>query len=564
MLSSLTFVQRFLRSGCVTARGVKRSVAGRMCAAVVLAAMASDATAEPLVALGTLGGTESTALSINNAGQVAGHAELANGEFHAFLYSGGAMTDLGALASSDHSSATAINEAGQVVGRMNVPGGTHAFLYDNGIVTDLGTLGGWLSDAAAINDAGQVVGWSLTSETARAFLYEDGAMSILGMLGTSSFAIDINNAGQVAGDFITEEGDQHAFLYSNGVMTDLGTLGGNESHARAMNEAGQVVGDSLNAAGERRPFFYSSGVMTDIGSFGSTSGLAQDINDAGQVVGTSTLAGETMGHAFLYSANTMTDLGTLWGTHSGATAINNSGQVTGWVSSGAGTVAKPFLYSDGLMFDLGSLPGNARTYTTDINDAGQVVGYAQGLVTVWAHAFFTPCPLLPATTCFAGTKSSLLVKDGPFSRDSVRWKWSGGPEIVQADLGNPAATTSYRACMYDSTAGVDSLVTKLEINPTSAWSNESPRGWTYRDRSASEDGVQQLQLTAGQAGRTRVRLGAKGPGIPMPAAFSSAELFDQNTQVTIQLFNDATSACWTSAFPSSIVNTATRFKAKTP
>src|SRR5687767_10631895 len=47
--------------------------------------------------LGTLGGNDSYATGINNAGQVTGNAKTATGETHAFLYSDGVMNDLGTL-----------------------------------------------------------------------------------------------------------------------------------------------------------------------------------------------------------------------------------------------------------------------------------------------------------------------------------------------------------------------------------------------------------------------------------------------------------------------------------
>ena len=68
----------------------------------------------------------------------------------------------------------------------------------------------------------------------------------LGTLGgTDSYAVDINDSGQVVGySHPAGSGEYHAFLCATGVMTDLGTLGGNSSSASAINDHGQVVGDS--------------------------------------------------------------------------------------------------------------------------------------------------------------------------------------------------------------------------------------------------------------------------------------------------------------------------------
>jgi probable HAF family extracellular repeat protein len=116
--------------------------------------------------LGTLGGFESSASGINDAGQVVGFFLSNNGETHAFITSpdGVGMTDLGTLG-GNYSTATGINDMGQVVGYSTVNGGqTHAFITGpNGVgMTDLGSVvhpptGFYFSAATAINNHAQLV-----------------------------------------------------------------------------------------------------------------------------------------------------------------------------------------------------------------------------------------------------------------------------------------------------------------------------------------------------------------------------------------------------------------------
>ncbi len=93
--------------------------------------------------LGTLGGSWSTATSINNHGDVVGFSPPAgNNTYFAFLVPfGKPMVELNDIPGAISSSANSINNLGQIVGEVNTtnvsPSGAHAFLYSNGIMYDL-------------------------------------------------------------------------------------------------------------------------------------------------------------------------------------------------------------------------------------------------------------------------------------------------------------------------------------------------------------------------------------------------------------------------------------------
>ena len=302
------------------------------------------------------------------------------------------ITDLGNI-----NEVNGINASGQVVGDMGGSGGAinRAFLYSNGAMSDLGTLPGgtvYGSIATSINASGQVVGSSTGSFTVanvgnqHAFLYSNGVMSDLGALPGSNYngttdsgATAINTSGQVVGASYTASGNLHAFLYSNGTMSDIGTLPGgyDTSVANGINASGQVVGYDNNVSGQDHAFLYNNGVMSDLGTLpGGHSSVANGINASGQVVGESDITILGYSHAFLYSNGVMSDLGMLPGRSSSvAYGINATGQVVG--SSGPGGHA--FLYSNGTMTDLNSVLSagsgwTALTAANAINDSGQIVG----------------------------------------------------------------------------------------------------------------------------------------------------------------------------------------------
>ena len=112
--------------------------------------------------LGTLpGGTQSAAFGINDKGQITGQTDDLDGR--AFLYTNGRMKDLGVPAGGTNSAAYAVNNMGTVVGTsyQGTPGDFHAFVYAMGGITDLNKLisanyGVTLTSANAINNAGQI------------------------------------------------------------------------------------------------------------------------------------------------------------------------------------------------------------------------------------------------------------------------------------------------------------------------------------------------------------------------------------------------------------------------
>jgi len=299
--------------------------------------------------LGTLGGEQSFAFSINDANQIVGESRNANGETHIFLYDSGNLVDISAMnqigPGEYASTAYGINNNGHIAGMIS---NGHAAVLTEGATTDLGTLGGIFSAALGVNNVEQAVGYFATEGFVNhAFVFSNGNLLPLGPFGegTSSIAAGINDSGTIVGHASEGWGmPNHAFLYSNGVMLDISPYGNSESYAHAINNRGQVVGEFLNASQTAfHAFIYSNGEFTDIGSANSEETVAYGINDRSQAVGatwvrrpdTSRGANISEPHAFVYTDGVMTDLNSLLPPSSpwklvAAYGINMKGKIVGY------------------------------------------------------------------------------------------------------------------------------------------------------------------------------------------------------------------------------------------
>jgi probable HAF family extracellular repeat protein len=213
-------------------------------------------------ALGTLGGSKGTASAINDAGMITGGSDLSgDSTYHATIWQGSQVLDLGTLQNGDVSFGVNINASGQVAGFSTISTANewHAFFWNGSQMIDLGTLGGQDSYALGLNANGYVVGHSLTADP---------------------------NLGSIA------------FLWDGTLMQSLGHLGGRSSRASAINSAGIVVGSSVLASGsESSAFVWDSGTMRALnaavlGGAGWQLQAASDINDRGQIVGTGLFNGQ--------------------------------------------------------------------------------------------------------------------------------------------------------------------------------------------------------------------------------------------------------------------------------
>ena len=214
----------------------------------------------------------------------------------AFLFRNGELIDLfpGLLEAGGHAEAVAINDAGLIGGNVVfleiLPPITkieRAFVWSNGATTLIEPLVGEdESEAIDVNNRGQV----LCRSGNRAFFWEDGVVIELGPLGMS--LRDLNDAGQIAGATLANDGYVHAALYDDGSIVDLGTLEGH-SGGRALNNLGHVVGLAEIKGIDWPPHaaLWKDGAVFDLHAMveDQIDGVlisASGINDAGQIIAT--------------------------------------------------------------------------------------------------------------------------------------------------------------------------------------------------------------------------------------------------------------------------------------
>jgi probable HAF family extracellular repeat protein len=185
--------------------------------------------------------------------------------------------------------AVAINNQGQVLlNALDNDGNSINFIYANGQYTLLTALipanpFNSATLASGINNAGTIVGvTSNPSQVTSGFIFKDNTLTTIddpnasnGTLGLGTIANAINDPGQVAGYYTDADFVPHGFVYQNGVFTTVDDpLGVGGTQIWGINDAGDLVGVYTDAAGNDFGFLATPNAPTTVPEPGSLTLLA--------------------------------------------------------------------------------------------------------------------------------------------------------------------------------------------------------------------------------------------------------------------------------------------------
>jgi len=185
-----------------------------------------------------------------------------------------------------------------------------------------------------------------------------------------------------------------------------------------------------------------------------------------------------------------------------------------------------------------------------------------GIMVVPGRGESQVCPPSPAVCRTAGSSVFTFKNRADPNNNRLVWRWLKGEATTTAEFLDPTTTVTTALCLYAGTAA--SLIGEATLPPSaSLWhvgenvGADGEKIW-YKDPSAATDGVRYVLLRSGGAGDARIIVKARGAATPSVATpFLSLPLI-------VQLHQDDGPPCWGSTFTAARVNTATKFKSKSP
>jgi hypothetical protein len=165
------------------------------------------------------------------------------------------------------------------------------------------------------------------------------------------------------------------------------------------------------------------------------------------------------------------------------------------------------------------------------------------------------CVAAPRTACrlpVTSGKSTLKIKDslgGP-KGDRVMWKWAAGSATALTEFGDPVNSTGLTLCVFDRSQANASLLFRASVaaggtcGTKPCWVGNG-KTFKFKNRAATGDGVSNMSLIPGAAGKAKVVVTARGEalsqrpfGVPTPPL---------PLPLTVQL-QSTNGQCWESSY----------------
>ncbi len=254
--------------------------------------------------------TTSEAVRINDQGWIVGSWRDFLHDYHAVLWRGGGLEDLGTLGDRG-AYAVDVNSVGQITGLSYDydENGDAPFIWEDGQMRGLPLPKGvrWPEAVIGINDAGSVLGIVDDTELENftgVVWAADGSFEFLPTLGGDySYPSAINNDGVTCGQVANQDNrDVRVTWSAEFKINPLAQPDTGAAYPRAMNNRGDILGSGRY--GNRRDFlaWWHRGELIDLSTFISPAcpvddfGSPEGVSDRMHVVGSATIRGEDRGY----------------------------------------------------------------------------------------------------------------------------------------------------------------------------------------------------------------------------------------------------------------------------
>lgn len=310
------------------------------------------------------------------------------------------------------------------------------------------------SVASRISDSGVVIGtaWIGDGSLTRGFRWQDGRALLLPDLGFGSEAVDVNEAGQVAGTVHDGSRSVLCLWEPDGTLVELVRDLAPGTRVRDLDDDGRIALDwQHEAGGPTHAAVWHDGALTFLDDGGHESEVAPEraFDDHGGVAGL--IRTSEVARAVVWRDGVATSLPVPEGTNSVALAVNGDGEVLGRLITSAVMSYAVVWDADGMRYV--APPEQWRQEFHHLTDDGVAVGTADTASRqAWRAAVsdasgFTLLPTLggPYGEAFDATSRDLVVgrsdRTGGRRFDATAWV-HGVPVPLGPSLGGRPSSSS--------------------------------------------------------------------------------------------------------------------------